>query len=94
MMEDIVKKTIDELNKILPKEKKIVNKDTSQLISTKSNLDSVDLVNLFVILEKNLNIEKKIDITFDDFIKNIGNLKTVGLLKSYLVKSFQDEKKK
>jgi acyl carrier protein len=94
MMEDIVKKTIDELNKILPKEKKIVNKDTSQLISAKSNLDSVDLVNLFVILEKNLNIEKKIDITFDDFIKNIGNLKTVGLLKSYLVKSFQDEKKK
>jgi acyl carrier protein len=94
MMHDIVKKTIDELNKILPKEKKIVNKDTSQLISTKSNLDSVDLVNLFVILEKNLNIEKKIDITFDDFIKNIGNLKTVGLLKSYLIKSFQDEEKK
>lgn len=94
MMQDIVKKTIDELNKILPKEKKIVNKDTSQLISTKSNLDSVDLVNLFVILEKNLNIEKKIDITFDDFIKNIGNLKTVGLLKSYLIKSFQDEEKK
>ena len=94
MMQVIVKKTIDELNKILPKEKKIVNKDTSQLISTKSNLDSVDLVNLFVILEKNLNIEKKIDITFDDFIKNIGNLKTVGLLKSYLIKSFQDEEKK
>ena len=94
MLEDIVKKTIDELNKILPQEKKIVNKDTSQLISAKSNLDSVDLVNLFVILEKNLNIEKKIDITFDDFLKNIDNLKTVGLLKSYLVKSFQDEKKK
>jgi acyl carrier protein len=88
-MQKIIQKSIDELNKILPKKKKIKNEDSFLLISKKSNLDSIDIVNLFVILEKYLKKEKNLNLSFDILLKDIDEFKTIGTLKSYLYKKFQ-----
>tara|TARA_B100000674_G_C37939480_1_gene961898 strand:- start:262 stop:531 length:270 start_codon:yes stop_codon:yes gene_type:complete len=88
-MQEIIQKSIDELNKILPLKKKIKNKDSFLLISKKSNLDSVDIVNLFVILEKYLKKEKNLSLSFDILLKDIEEFKTIGTLKSYLNKKFK-----
>lgn len=88
-MQEIIQKSIDELNKILPLKKKIKNKDSFLLINKKSNLDSVDIVNLFVILEKYLKKEKNLSLSFDILIKDIEEFKTIGTLKSYLNKKFK-----
>ena len=53
-MKQVVKKSIEELNEILSKEKKLIVKDSTPLIDERSSLESIDLVNLFVNLEKNL----------------------------------------
>ena len=52
-MKAIVRKSIEELNCLLPKEKKLEIKDSTPLVGTKSVLESIDIVNLFVNLEKN-----------------------------------------
>ena len=57
-MKEIVKKSIEELNDLLPKQKKLLIENSTPLIDEKSNLDSIDLVNLFVNLEKNLKKKK------------------------------------
>lgn len=91
-MQEIIQKSIDELNKVLPKNKKIKNEDSFKLINKRSNLDSIDIVNLFVILEKHLKIEKDFILTFDDLLKDIHELKTIGSLKSYLQKKLENAK--
>ena len=58
-MEAVVRKSIEELNEILPKEKKLIVDESTPLIDERSNLESIDLVNLFVNLEKNLKKEEK-----------------------------------
>jgi len=88
-MQEIIQKSIDDLNKVLPKKKKIKNEDSFLLINKKSNLDSIDLVNLFVILEKYLKKEKNLTLSFDILLKDIEEFKTIGTLKSYLYKKFQ-----
>ncbi len=88
-MQEIIQKSIDELNKILPLKKKIKNKDSFLLINKKSNLDSVDIVNLFVILEKYLKKEKNLSLSFDILLNDIEEFKTIGTLKSYLNKKFK-----
>lgn len=92
-MDQIIKKSINDLNEILPKEKKIIYQDSSLLIGKQSNLESIDLVNLFIFVEKNLKEEKKLTLTFDDMLQNIDHLKTIKTFKSYLIKKFQNEKK-
>ena len=91
-MQEIVKKSIEELNELLSKEKKLLVGKTTPLIGEKSSLESIDLVNFFVCLEKNLK-KKKYTLTFDEIIKNIEHLKTVGSLESFLTKKFENEKK-
>ena len=88
-MQKIIQKSIDELNKFLPKKKKIKNEDSFLLINKKSNLDSIDIVNLFVILEKYLKKEKNLTLSFDILLKDIEEFKTIGTLKSYLYKKFK-----
>ena len=88
-MQKIIQKSIDELNKFLPKKKKIKNEDSFLLINKKSNLDSIDIVNLFVILEKYSKKEKNLTLSFDILLKDIEEFKTIGTLKSYLSKKFQ-----
>ena len=91
-MKQIIKKSFEELNELLPKEKKLVIADSTPLIGEKSSLDSVDLVNLFVSLEKNLK-EKNYILTFDDILENIEQLKTIHSLEVFLIKKLQNEQK-
>ena len=92
-MKQIVKKSIEELNELLSKEKKIVIKSTTPLVDEKSNLESIDLVNLFVNLEKNLKKEKNIHLTFDQILQNLKHLKTIGSLENFLTNKLEDDKK-
>jgi len=92
-MKQIIKKSFEELNELLPKEKKLMITDSTPLIGEKSSLDSVDLVNLFVSLEKNLKEEKNYILTFDDILENIEELKTIHSLEVFLIKKLENEQK-
>ena len=59
-MKEIIKKSIEELNELLSKEKKISIEKTTPLVGEKSSLESIDLVNFFVCLEKKFERRKKI----------------------------------
>ena len=87
-MQEIIKKSIEELNELLSKEKKLSIIKTTPSIDAKSSLESIDLVNFFVCLEKNLK-EKKYTLTFDEILQNTEHLKTVGSLESFLTKKFE-----
>ena len=88
-MKQVIKKSIIELNEMLPKEKKLEIKDITPLISEQSNLESIDLVNLFANLEKNLKEKGDFILTFDEIINNIDQLKTIGSLGNFLIKKFK-----
>ena len=88
-MKQVVTKSIIELNEMLSDEKKLEIKHTTPLISEKSNLESIDLVNLFVNLEKNLKEKGNYSLTFDEIIKNIDQLKTIGSLEIFLINKFK-----
>ena len=77
-MQDVIKRSIEQLNEVLTKDKKLVIKSTTPLIDEKSNLESIDIVNLFVNLEKNLKKEDNIILTFDEILENSDKLKTVN----------------
>ena len=87
-MKQVVTKSIIELNEILSKEKKLEIKDATPLISEQSNLESIDLVNLFVILEKNLKEKGDYSLTFDEIINDVDQLKTIGSLETFLINKF------
>ena len=88
-MKQVIKKSIIELNEMLPKEKKLEIQDSTPLISEQSNLESIDLVNLFVNLEKNLKEKGDFILAFDEIINNIDQLKTIGSLENFLIKKFK-----
>ena len=69
-MKEIVRKSIEELNSLLPKEKKLEIKDSTPLVGTKSVLESIDIVNLFVNLDKNLKEKKDFTLSFNE-IENL-----------------------
>jgi len=92
-MKDIITKSIKELNEVMSKEKRLIIKDSTPLIDEKSKLDSIDLVNLFVSLEKNLKIKNSLALTFDEILENTEKLKTIGSLESFLVNKLKNEKK-
>lgn len=92
-MKDIITKSIKELNEVMSKEKRLIIKDSTPLIDEKSKLDSIDLVNLFVSLEKNLKIKNSLALTFDEIVENTEKLKTIGSLESFLVNKLKNEKK-
>ena len=54
-MKEIVRESIEELNNLLPRKKKLAIKDSTPLVGEQSNLESIDLVNLFVNLEEKKN---------------------------------------
>ncbi len=92
-MREIVKKSIEELNELLPMQKKLLVGEATPLIGEKSSLESIDLVNLFVCLEKNLKEKKNYTLTFDEILQNVEHLKTIGSLEFFLTKKFKNEKK-
>ncbi len=92
-MKEIIKKSIEELNELLPKERKLTMKESTPLVGEKSNLESIDLVNLFVSIEKNLKKDKNYNLPLDEIIQNVERFKTIGSLKFFLTKRFENEKK-
>ena len=92
-MQEIIKKSIEELNELLSKEKKLLIEKTTPLVGEKSSLESIDLVNFFVCLEKNLKEKKNYILTFDEILQNTEHLKTIGSLESFLIKKFENGKK-
>ena len=92
-MKEIVKRSIEELNELLPMQKKLSIEEKTPLVGEKSSLESIDLVNLFVCLEKNLKEKKNYTLTFDEILQNIEHLKTVGSLELFLIQKFENEKK-
>ena len=92
-MKEIIKKSIEELNELLPKERKLAMKESTPLVGEKSNLESIDLVNLFVSIEKNLKKDKNYNLPLDEIIQNVERFKTIGSLKFFLTKRFENEKK-
>ena len=90
-MRDIITKSIKELNQVMPREKRLIIKDSTPLIDEKSKLESIDLVNLFVSLEKNLKEKSNLALTFDEIVENIEHLKTIGSLESFLVNKLKNE---
>ena len=91
-MQDVIKKSIEQLNEVLTKDKKLVIKSTTALINEKSNLESIDIVNLFVNLEKNLKKEDNITLTFDEILQNSEKLQTIGSLESFINKKKNEKK--
>ena len=91
-MQDVIKKSIEQLNEVLTKEKKLVIKKTTPLIDEKSKLESIDIVNLFINLEKNLKEKDNLVLTFDEILENSDKLKTIGSLETFIKKK-KDEKK-
>ena len=92
-MKQIVEKSLEELNELLPREKRLAMKDSTPLVGENSNLESIDLVNLFVSVEKNLKKSKNYNLSFDEIIQNAEQLKTIGSLEVFLRKKFENEKK-
>ncbi len=92
-MKEIVKRSIEELNELLPMQKKLSIEEKTPLVGEKSSLESIDLVNLFVCLEKNLKEKKNYTLTFDEILQNVEHLKTIGSLEFFLTKKFKNEKK-
>ncbi len=50
----IIDKSVDAINKQLPKEKKIFKEDDFEILGKKSNFDSMALINFVLIIEENL----------------------------------------
>jgi len=92
-MKQVIKKSIEELNELLPKEKKLTMKNTTPLVGEKSKLESIDLVNLFVLVEKNLQNDKNYNLSVDEIIQNAEEFKTIESLEYFLNKKFKNEKK-
>ena len=92
-MQEIIKKSIEELNELLSKEKKLSIGKKTPLIDEKSSLESIDLVNLFANLEQNLKKENQYIITIDEMLKNVDKLKTIGSLELFLTNKLRNEKK-
>ncbi len=91
-MQDVIKKSIEQLNEVLTKDKKLVIKSGTPLIDEKSKLESIDIVNLFVNLEKNLKEKDGLTLTFDDILQNADKLKTIGSLATFINKKKNEKK--
>ena len=91
-MQDVIKKSIEQLNEVLTKDKKLVIKNSTPLIGEKSKLESIDIVNLFVNLEKNLKEKNDLVLTFDEILQNSDKLKTIGSLETFVNKKKNEKK--
>ena len=91
-MQDVIIKSIEQLNEVLTKDKKLVIKNSTPLIDEKSKLESIDIVNLFVNLEKNLKEKNNLILTFDEILQNADKLKTIGSLETLINKKKIEKK--
>ncbi|PIE80809.1 MAG: hypothetical protein CSA15_01505 [Candidatus Delongbacteria bacterium] len=85
LIEKIIEKTIDEINKSLKNE--IPKDDSSELLG--KSLDSLSVINFIVILEENINKIGNIEIVLtndDSIFSEPSPFRTIETLKLYLKK--------
>ena len=92
---EIIKQAILEVNKQLSKKKKIVAKKNLEILGSKSNFDSLIIVNLFVAIEEKVKSlsGKEINLLSDDFFeKGYKQRYTMGDLEKDLLKKRKKNK--
>ena len=101
---EYVSQTIDLMEMLLVKTKGNISEDIEKMITQmiselklnyvdeKSKLESIDIVNLFVNLEKNLKEKNDLVLTFDEILQNANKLKTIGSLETFINKKKNEKK--
>tara|TARA_B110000967_G_C18785769_1_gene510680 strand:- start:103 stop:384 length:282 start_codon:yes stop_codon:yes gene_type:complete len=86
----IIKIAIKEINKQLPKKKNILSEEDFEILGSKSNFDSMALINFILIVEEKLKSKKKGDLNLLNFL-----MEKMDSSKSYKISNFiKDVKKK
>ena len=86
---DIIKNSIKEINLQLKKKDKIIFEKEFEILGPKSNLDSLIIINLFVVIEEKIMtlIGKEINLLNEDFFnKGFDNKYTLADLEKDLDK--------
>ena len=86
---DIIKNSIKEINVQLKKKDKIIFEKEFEILGPKSNLDSLIIINLFVVIEEKIMtlIGKEINLLNEDFFnKGFDNKYTLADLEKDLDK--------
>jgi len=87
---------IDELNEQLPEEQLIIKSPDTVLLGDASNLDSLGLVNLIVLIEQKMEEELGLYVSLADSINGTQEenpFETIGKLQSHILFLFQEESK-
>jgi hypothetical protein len=86
----IIEDAIKEINKQLPNKKNISSKEDFEILGSKSNFDSMALINFILIVEEKLKSKKKGDLNLLNFL-----MEKMDSSKSYKISNFiKDVKKK
>ena len=86
----IIEDAIKEINKQLPNKKNISSKEDFEILGSKSNFDSMALINFILIVEEKLKNKKKGDLNLLNFL-----MEKMDSSKSYKISNFiKDVKKK
>ena len=84
---NVIYRSIDEYNNQINDELKIRNSTNTILMGSKSNLDSLGLVNLLVIIEQNIEDEFDVSIAIADeraMSQKHSPFRTIGTLADYI----------
>lgn len=86
----IIEDAIKEINKQLPNKKNISSKEDFEILGSKSNFDSMALINFILIVEEKLKSKKKGDLNLLNFL-----MEKMNNSRSYKISNFiKDVKKK
>ena len=79
----ILEKSVLEINKQLPKNKKVSSKDNFEILGSKSNFDSMALINFVLIIEEKLKKQNKDNLNLLNFL-----MEQMNENKSYKILDF------
>ena len=79
----IIKIAIKEINKQLPKKKNISSEEDFEILGSKSNFDSMALINFILIVEEKLKNKKKSNLNLLNYL-----MEQMNSGKSYKISSF------
>jgi len=91
---NVIYRSIDEYNNQINDELKIRNSTNTILMGSKSNLDSLGLVNLLVIIEQNIEDEFDVSIAIADeraMSQKHSPFRTIGSLADYIDMLLKEE---
>ena len=79
----IIKIAIKEINKQLPKKKNILSEEDFEILGSKSNFDSMALINFILIVEEKLKSKKKGNLNLLNYL-----MEQMNSGKSYKISNF------